>query len=76
MTTLEKNKQKAEQTITSKDNPLYKKLKQLLTAKGIKEHKLFFLMGDKLIKEFIRAKNKKFKVHLVVVSEKYFFPAC
>ncbi len=72
MTTLEKNKQKAEQTITSKDNPLYRKLKQLLTAKGIKEHKLFFLMGDKLIKEFIRAKNKKFKVHLVVVSEKYF----
>lgn len=60
------------QVITSKDNPLYKKLKLLLSAKGIKEHKLFFLMGDKLIKEFTKSKNKSFKVHLVVCSEKYF----
>lgn len=59
------------QTITSKDNPLFKKLRLLLSAKGIKEHKLFFLMGDKLIKEFTKTKNKKFKVHLVVCSEKY-----
>lgn len=59
------------QVITSKDNPLYKKLKLLLSAKGIKEHKLFYLMGDKLIKEFTKSKNKKFKVHLVVGSEKY-----
>lgn len=59
------------QTITSKDNPLFKKLRLLLSAKGIKEHKLFFLMGDKLIKEFTKTKNKKFKVHLVVTSEKY-----
>lgn len=60
-----------EQTITSKDNPLFKKLRLLLSAKGIKEHKLFFLMGDKLIKEFTKSKNKAFKVHLVVCSEKY-----
>lgn len=62
---------KATQVITSKDNPLFKKLRLLLSAKGIKEHKLFFLMGDKLIKEFTKTKNKKFKVHLVVGSEKY-----
>lgn len=60
-----------EQTITSKDNPLFKKLRLLLSAKGIKEHKLFFLMGDKLIKEFTKTKNKNFKVHLVVCSDKY-----
>ncbi len=60
-----------EQTITSKDNPLFKKLRLLLSAKGIKEHKLFFLMGDKLIKEFTKSKNKTFKVHLVICSDKY-----
>lgn len=60
-----------EQTITSKDNPLFKKLRLLLSAKGIKEHKLFFLMGDKLIKEFTKSKNKSFKVHLVICSDKY-----
>lgn len=59
------------QTITSKDNPLFKKMRLLLSAKGIKEHKLFFLMGDKLIKEFTKSKNKSFKVHLVICSEKY-----
>lgn len=61
----------SEQTITSKDNPLFKKMRLLLSAKGIKEHKLFFLMGDKLIKEFTKSKNKAFKVHLVICSEKY-----
>ena len=63
---------KPDQVITSKDNPLFKKLKLLLSSKGIKEHKLFFLMGEKLIKEFTKTKNKKFKVHLAVCSEKYF----
>lgn len=65
------NMKNKEQTITSKDNPLFKKLRLLLSAKGIKEHKLFFLMGDKLIKEFTKSKNKTFKVHLVVCSDKY-----
>ncbi len=66
------NKNNKTQLITSKDNPLFKKLKLILSAKGIKEHNLFFLMGDKLIKEFLKTKNKKFKIHLVIVTEKYF----
>jgi len=68
----ENTKKQNNQVITSKDNPLFKKLKLLLSSKGIKEHKLFFLMGEKLIKEFTKTKNKKFKVHLAVCSEKYF----
>lgn len=39
--------------ITSKTNPLYRQWLSLTTAKGIKEHQQFFLMGQKLVEEFL-----------------------
>ena len=66
-----KNKQSKDQTISSKDNPLFKKLKLLLSAKGIKEHQLFFLMGEKLINEYLKEKNKSYKIHLYITCEKF-----
>ncbi|AGH95709.1 TrmH family RNA methyltransferase [Pseudobdellovibrio exovorus] len=39
--------------ITSSSNSLFRIWKSLLTSKGIKEHRQFFLMGAKLIQEFL-----------------------
>ena len=39
--------------ITSSTNQFFKTLKSLTTAKGIKENKMFFLMGEKLVNEFL-----------------------
>lgn len=67
------------QDISSKDNPAFRKLKTLLTSKGIKEEKSFFLMGEKLIHEFLHATeangvSKRFKVKSVVCFENAPFP--
>ena len=55
--------------IGSKDNPTFKKLKHLLTSKGIKEEKSFFLMGKKIIQEFLQKPNLAFKIKNVVSFE-------
>lgn len=39
--------------ITSSANPQFKIWKSLITAQGIKAHQQFFLMGEKLVKEFL-----------------------
>ncbi len=55
--------------IGSKDNPTFRKLKQLLTSKGIKDEKSFFLMGEKLIEEFLQKPQPDFKIKNVVTFE-------
>jgi TrmH family RNA methyltransferase len=41
-------------TISSPTNAQFKIWKSLLTSKGIKEHNQFFLMGEKLVQEFLK----------------------
>lgn len=60
--------------IASKDNPTYKKLKTLLTSKGIKTEKSFFLMGEKLIAEFLKKNNSAFKIKNVICFEDSHLP--
>jgi TrmH family RNA methyltransferase len=60
--------------IGSKDNPTFRKLKHLLTSKGIKEEKSFFLMGEKLIQEFLQKPNPAFKIKNVIAFEGHELP--
>ena len=52
--------------ISSSTNPQYKIWKSLLTAKGIKEHGLFLLMGEKLISEYLDFPRLDFKIEGVL----------
>lgn len=52
--------------ITSSTNSLFKVWKSLLTSKGIKENKQFFLMGKKLVDEFLMNPNPDFKIEYVI----------
>ena len=60
--------------IGSKDNPTFKKLKHLLTSKGIKEEKSFFLMGEKLIQDFLQKPNPAFKIKNVISFDGHELP--
>ncbi len=60
--------------ISSKDNPTFKKYKNLLTSKGIKEEKMFLLMGEKLINDFLNLKNSAFRIKSVLTFEGKEFP--
>lgn len=66
--------------ISSKENPVYRNLKKLLTSKGIKEDSCFLLMGEKLIQEFIKSKNKnsgtnvKFNIKSVITFDEQILP--
>lgn len=60
--------------IGSKDNPTFRKLKHLLTSKGIKDEKNFFLMGEKLIQEFLQKPNPAFKIKNVISFEGHELP--
>lgn len=51
--------------IQSSANEKFKYWKQLSTAKGIKKNKEFFLMGEKLVKEFLKKPNFKIKAELL-----------
>lgn len=42
-------------TISSSTNNQFKIWKSLTTSKGIKEHRQFFLMGEKLVNEFLKS---------------------
>lgn len=59
--------------ITSPDNEQYKIWKSLTEAKGIKTHKMFMLMGEKLVNEFINEYNAgsmlKFKPEFLIFNQ-------
>jgi RNA methyltransferase, TrmH family len=65
--------------ISSKDNPVFRTMKKLLTSKGIKDEKCFLLMGEKLISEFLgskifESKNPLFKIKNVISFDETPFP--
>lgn len=60
--------------IGSKDNPTFRKYKSLLTSRGIKEHHSFFIMGEKLIHEFLNQKHAHLKVKNVICFDGHEFP--
>ncbi len=60
--------------IRSKDNPSFRKLKRLLTSKGIHEEKQFLIMGEKLVHEFLAEKNSPYKLQFAVCSVDTTFP--
>ncbi len=60
--------------ISSKDNPVFRNMKKLLTSKGIKEEKCFLLMGEKLISEFIETANPRYKIKNVISFDEVHFP--
>lgn len=57
--------------ITSSSNELFKTWKSLDSAKGIRKAGEFFLMGEKLIQEFVRNKalQEKFPVRAELITE-------
>ena len=52
--------------ITSSSNPQFKIWKSLLTSKGIKENNLFFLMGSKLVEEFLAEPVRGFTAEYII----------
>lgn len=62
------------QEISSKDNPVFRNLKTLLTSKGIKKEKKFFLMGEKLIHEFLKEKKSPFQIKYALGFDEMPFP--
>lgn len=55
--------------ITAATNTQFKIFKSLLTAKGIKEHQLFILSGEKLILEFMKKPVEGFKIEYVLFDD-------
>ncbi len=55
--------------ITSASNPQFKIFKSLLTSKGIKEHQLFILSGQKLIEEFVKNVPTEFKIEFLLFND-------
>lgn len=59
--------------ITSNDNSQYKIFKSLLQSKGIKEHRMFILSGEKLIHEFLQKNYKlnddQFQIAFEIVNK-------
>jgi rRNA methylases len=53
--------------ISSKTNDHFRRWTDLSTARGIKKHQEFFLMGEKLIEEFL--KNPAYKVKAEIINE-------
>lgn len=60
--------------ISSKDNPVFRNYKKLLTSKGIKEEKCFLLMGEKIINEFLENKNPHFRIKSVICFDELKYP--
>ncbi|MEK6628587.1 MAG: TrmH family RNA methyltransferase [Bdellovibrionota bacterium] len=52
--------------ITSDSNNQFKIWKSLTTSKGIKEHRQFFLMGEKLVEEFLEKPTEGFKAEYII----------
>ncbi len=55
--------------ISSSSNPQYKILSSLTQSKGIKEHQMFFLMGEKIIHEYLKNPTKSHHVQFVVQTK-------
>ncbi len=55
--------------ISSSSNPQFRTWQSLLTAKGIKEHRQFFLMGEKLVSEFLKNPVKGFSPEYLLFKE-------
>ena len=60
--------------IRSKDNPSFRKLKRLLTSKGLNEEKQFMIMGEKLVHEFLAEKNSPYKLQFAITNIDTAFP--
>lgn len=60
--------------IRSKDNPSFRKLKRLLTSKGLNEEKQFLIMGEKLVHEFLAEKNSPYKLQYAISNIDMTFP--
>lgn len=60
--------------ISSAQNAIFKKWKDLQTSKGIKKHQEFILMGDDLIQEFVRnwTQASPYKITALIFSEDHF----
>jgi TrmH family RNA methyltransferase len=59
--------------ITSASNEVFKLWKTLDTSKAIRKNGLFFLMGEKMIAEFLKAQTQppmaRFKIHSEIINE-------
>lgn len=55
--------------ISSAANAQFKIWQSLLSSKGIKEHQQFFLMGAKLVEEFLLDAPKNFKLEYVIYHQ-------
>jgi len=55
--------------ISSATNAQFRQWQSLLTAKGIKENKQFFLMGEKLVNEFLHSPVKGFNAEYLIFKE-------
>jgi RNA methyltransferase, TrmH family len=60
------NMNTASTQITSSTNAQFKIWKSLTTSKGIKENNLFFLMGKKLVQEFLENPTAGFKAEYII----------
>lgn len=58
-------------TISSEQNSQFKIYKSLLTAKGIRDQGQFFLMGEKLVTEFLRSPIERFKLQAQLCSTQH-----
>lgn len=58
-------------TINSEKNNQFKVYKSLLTAKGIKDQGQFFLMGEKVVNEFLQSPIEKFKIEALICSTQH-----
>jgi RNA methyltransferase, TrmH family len=59
--------------ISSSTNAQFKVYKSLLTSKGIKENQQFFLMGEKLVQEFLKNPDPRFEIEGVICFEQIDF---
>ena len=59
--------------ITSAANTQFKIFKSILTAKGIKEHKLFILSGQKLVDEFMKDPVPGFSLEYILFNDEIKF---
>lgn len=56
--------------ITSNSNPHFRRWSELSSARGIKKHQEFILMGEKLIQEFLLKPDYKIKAEILCEGQK------
>jgi TrmH family RNA methyltransferase len=55
--------------ISSKTNEHFKRFTELSSARGIKKHQEFILMGEKLVQEFLAENSSAFKIKAEILTE-------